>query len=351
MTLTSAIHDDHPPIPFSTPTIMIEQYSAGLVLAKEDHTPPRDLKKSTRALKRRRFDEDLKQSCDHRANVGGLCFVCGCQLSSNSSTMTNYLDEKIPLKYVLDDFSLTKKEFFLFRCTNYRTNLIEKKKLSLILDLDNTAIHSISFDDFLKEDHTRDSKSLKEKGIVTFKKRKILTKIRPSVTYFLEEVSKLFELYIYTLGSQSYANAFANMVDRDEALFDWRVISRDDCTTKGEKNLDVVLGGEEKTVVIVDDKESVWPKHKDNVLQIKPYYYWQKNQKKTESTENSIKSINYDNDKEDVELLIILSTLKKLHRSFFDCERIYIHENDVRHNIKRAREYYLKHKHRNKLNS
>ncbi|XP_047314314.1 RNA polymerase II C-terminal domain phosphatase-like 4 [Impatiens glandulifera] len=333
--MTSTFHDDHAPIPFST----------ALVLAVEDHTPPRDLKnrinKSTRGLKRRHFDKDLKHSCDHRVNVGGLCFVCGYQLSSNSSTMTNYADEMIPLKYVLDDFSLTKKEFFLFRCTNYRTNLIEKKKLSLILDLDNTLIHTISFDDFLKEDHTRDSKSLSEKGIVTFKKRKILAKIRPFVTYFLEEVSKLFELYIYTLGSQSYANAFANMFDRDEALFDWRVISRDDCTTKGEKNLDVVLGGEEKAVVIVDDKESVWPKHKDNVIQIKPYYYWQNDKKKTESTEDSINYVNGD----DVELLIMLLTLKNLHRSFFDCERIYIHENDVRHEIKCAREYYLKPNH------
>ncbi|XP_047337494.1 RNA polymerase II C-terminal domain phosphatase-like 4 [Impatiens glandulifera] len=343
MTLTSAVHDDHP-------TIMIDQ-SAGLVLATED------LKRGMRALKRRRFDKDLKQSCDHRgANVGGLCFVCGWQLSSNSPTMTNYVDvdERIPLKYVLDDFSITKKEFFLFRCTNYRTNLIEKKKLSLILDLDNTLIHSISFDDFLKEDHTRDSKSLKEKGIVTSQKRKILTKIRPYVTCFLKEMSKLFELYIYTLGSRSYANAFANMVDRDEALFDWRVISRDDCTTKGEKNLDVVLGGEEKAVVIVDDNESVWPKHKDNVLQIKPYYYWQKNQKKTESTENSSNYVNDDdvNDDDDIELLIMLTTLKKLHRKFFNCKRFYIHENDVRHKIKFARKYYLElNHHRNKLNS
>ncbi|XP_047337706.1 RNA polymerase II C-terminal domain phosphatase-like 4 [Impatiens glandulifera] len=341
MTSTSTVHDDHPPIPFSTPTIMIDQSAAPLVLATKDHTPLRDLKKrinkSTRALKRRHFDNQLKESCDHRANVGGLCFVCGCKLSSNSSAMTTCVEERIQLKYVLDDFSLTKKEFFLFRCTNYRTNLVEKKKLSLILDLDKTLIHSISFDNFLKEDHTRDSESLKEKGIVTLKKMKIVTKIRPFAASFLKKVSKLFELYIYTLGNQQYANAFANLFDWDEALFDWRVISREDCTTKGEKNLDVVLGGEEKAVVIVDDKESVWPKHKDNVLQIKPFYYWQKSWKKTESTENSINYVNGD----DEELVIMLSTLKRLHRKFFDCERIYIHENDVRYFVNRARVFYL----------
>ena len=118
--LSVTVEDDHQLL-LTTPPVIIDQSSSASVLIVGDHSvstltppPPRYLKKGIinkswrRALKRRHFNEQLKHSCDHQVTVGGLCFVCGCKLSSN------YVDddEMVPLKYVLNDFSITKKKFF-----------------------------------------------------------------------------------------------------------------------------------------------------------------------------------------------------------------------------------------------
>lgn len=84
----------------------------------------------------------------------------------------------------------------------------------------------------------------------------MLTKLRPYVHTFLKEASKLFEMYIYTMGERSYALEMAKLLDPERVYFSSRVISQADCTQRHQKGLDVVMG-QESAVLILDDTESV----------------------------------------------------------------------------------------------
>ena len=79
----------------------------------------------------------------------------------------------------------------------------------------------------------------------------MVTKLRPFVHTFLEEASKLYEIYISTLGSHSYAMKMAKLIDPGNIYFQSRIISRNDYTLKNQKSLDIVLG-RESAVLIVD---------------------------------------------------------------------------------------------------
>lgn len=83
-----------------------------------------------------------------------------------------------------------------------------------------------------------------------------MTKLRPFVHSFLKEASKLFEMYIYTMGERRYAFEMAKLLDPKKEYFSSKVISRDDGTQKHQKGLDVVLG-KESAVLILDDTENV----------------------------------------------------------------------------------------------
>ncbi|MCL7040142.1 hypothetical protein MKW94_003297 [Papaver nudicaule] len=62
----------------------------------------------------------------------------------------------------------------------------------------------------------------------------------------------MFEMCVYTMGNRSYAEGTARLLDPGKIYFDWRVISKEDCTHENKKSLDVVLGAE-SVVIILDD--------------------------------------------------------------------------------------------------
>lgn len=65
------------------------------------------------------------------------------------------------------------------------------------------------------------------------------TKFRPFAHDFLVNLSKLYELHIFTMGSRLYAHTIARMLDPDESLFAHRIRSRDDCFNGFSKSNDL----------------------------------------------------------------------------------------------------------------
>ncbi|WIA15963.1 hypothetical protein OEZ85_012704 [Tetradesmus obliquus] len=99
------------------------------------------------------------------------------------------------------------------------------------------------------------------------------TKLRPGVEAFLAAVSQLYELHIYTMGDKGYAGLMADLLDPQHRLFVGRVISAADSTRAGVKDLDVLLA-DESLVLILDDTEHVWEKHRANLIQVERYHYF-----------------------------------------------------------------------------
>lgn len=55
-----------------------------------------------------------------------------------------------------------------------------------------------------------------------------LLHFRPHLETFLERVTSLYELHIYTMGTRNYAAAVANAIDPDGKYFSQRILSRDE---------------------------------------------------------------------------------------------------------------------------
>lgn len=84
----------------------------------------------------------------------------------------------------------------------------------------------------------------------------MLVKLRPFVREFLREANKMFDLYVYTMGTRDYAIEVVKLLDPENKYFPSKVISRSDCTRMGQKALDIVPGSRACTIIL-DDNLSV----------------------------------------------------------------------------------------------
>lgn len=96
-------------------------------------------------------------------------------------------------------------------------------------------------------------------------------KLRPHLQDFLHQMSQLFELHVYTMGSRSYARAVVALFDPDGRLFYDRILSRDDSGISGDrrKNLKRIFPADDSTVLVIDDRADVWD-YSRNLIPVSP---------------------------------------------------------------------------------
>ena len=141
----------------------------------------------------------------------------------------------------------------------------------------------------------------------------IMVKLRPSVHTFLKEASTMFEIYMCTMSTRSYALQVAELLDPESVYFK-SIITREDLFETSEKNLDHVLR-EERMVLIIDDSISMWSEHELNLIHIKKYYYF-------DSYDDwrvvSLSALGTDEGETTGKLTTVLQQLKLIHRLFFN---------------------------------
>ncbi|CAG5130924.1 unnamed protein product [Candidula unifasciata] len=212
-------------------------------------------------------------TCTHPTIMKDMCADCGADLRremgvagdrNKSVTASVAMVHSIPELIISQEQALElgkEDENRLLRC----------KKLVLLVDLDQTLIHT-----------TNDNIPPNLKGIKHFQlwhgKNHIWyhTKIRPFTQHFLEAVSKMYELHICTFGVRMYAHIIARFLDPDEKYFSHRILSRDECFDPLSKtaNLKALFPCGDKMVGIIDDREDVW-NHAPNLIHVKPYRFFQ----------------------------------------------------------------------------
>ena len=67
------------------------------------------------------------------------------------------------------------------------------------------------------------------------------TKFRPGTKQFIERISALFELHIFTFGVRMYAHTIARYLDPDGKYFSTRILSRDECFDPNSKTANLKL--------------------------------------------------------------------------------------------------------------
>lgn len=203
--------------------------------------------------------------------------------------------------------------------------LRNQKKLCLVLDLDHTLLHTKQFHKLPPKEqipwkNNNDFCTWKAMGV------KYLTKLRPFVRQFLQEASKLFEMYVYTNGNSDYARIMVGFLDPHGVYFGSRVISREDFPKKGQKDL-VVVPVHKSAVLILDDTKEVWARDQSNLVLIKPYNYFAP---KDPNGTRSLSEEGMDESESAGPLSRALLLLQQVHKSFFECHNIFEEEELLR---------------------
>nr|XP_043626483.1 RNA polymerase II C-terminal domain phosphatase-like 4 [Erigeron canadensis] len=255
-----------------------------------------------------------EDQCTHPGVIGGMCMKCGEKIDTQSG---------VAFSYIHKDLRLADDEIARLRDRDLKS-LFARKKLCLVLDLDHTLLNSTHLADLKQEEgHLLNSsdpiQDALRGSLFKLDYMNLMTKLRPFVHTFLKEASKLFEMYIYTMGERTYALKMADLLDPQMVYFSSRVIAQGDCTQRHQKGLDVVLGNE-NVVLILDDTEGVWGKHKDNLILMERYHYFASSCAQFGYTCQSLSELKSDESEADGALTTILELLKKIHNKFFDLE-------------------------------
>ncbi|GAB1606406.1 RNA polymerase II subunit A C-terminal domain phosphatase-like [Argonauta hians] len=213
------------------------------------------------------------EACKHPTVMKDMCADCGADLRNEmgvsgdrkeSVTATVAMVHSIPELIVSEEQALE-----LGRADE--TRLKTTKKLVLLVDLDQTLIHT-----------TNDNIPPNLKGVHHFQLRHGMnllwyhTRLRPYTSQFLKNVSKLYELHICTFGVRMYAHTITRIIDPAGKFFSHRILSRDECFNAMSKtaNLKALFPCGDSMVCIIDDREDVW-NYAPNLIHVKPYRFFQ----------------------------------------------------------------------------
>lgn len=161
--------------------------------------------------------------------------------------------------------------------------LLSSRKLSLVVDLDQTIIHATVDPTVAEWQKDKDNPNYPAvKDVRAFQLVDegpggrgcwYYIKLRPNLLQFLETVSQMYELHIYTMGTRAYAQHIAKIVDPDRKIFGDRILSRDENGSLSTKSLQRLFPYDTKMVVIIDDRADVWH-WSDNLIKVVQYDFF-----------------------------------------------------------------------------
>ncbi|KAF3763983.1 hypothetical protein M406DRAFT_21768, partial [Cryphonectria parasitica EP155] len=229
----------------------------------------------------------VEEACQHPIQISGLCAICGKDMTEIDWSTERAETERAPINMTHDQTGLTvSRQQALKAETELQRRLLEQRKLSLVVDLDQTIIHACidpTVGEWQKDPTNPNYEAVKDVQSFQLKDegpRRAASacfyyiKMRPGLREFLERVSQIYELHVYTMGTRAYAMNVAKIVDPDQKLFGNRVISRDENGSITAKSLQRLFPVSTNMVVIIDDRADVWPKNRPNLIKVVPYDFF-----------------------------------------------------------------------------
>lgn len=230
----------------------------------------------------------IKEPCSHTVQYGGLCALCGKAVEDDKDYSGYSYEERATIAMSHDNTGL---KISLDEATKIEksttTRLVEERKLILVVDLDQTVIQATVDPTVLEWQSDpsnpnypaiKDVKSfcLEEdsaQGLHGPIKCWYYVKIRPGLAEFLLEISKKYELHIYTMATRNYALAIAKIIDPKGEYFGDRILSRDESGSLTHKNLKRLFPVDQSMVAIIDDRGDVW-QWESNLIKVVPYNFF-----------------------------------------------------------------------------
>lgn len=232
---------------------------------------------------------DIIEACTHAIQYGGLCAICGASVENEGTENDR---APITMDHGTTNLKVSNKEAERIERSSTE-RLLEEKRLSLVVDLDQTVIH-VTVDPtvsewmadptnpnynsvkdvkpFLLEEHPFVPHGYHGPALVP-NKRWYFCKTRPGLAEFLEKISKLYELHIYTMATRQYAIEIAKIIDPDGIYFGDRILSRDESGSLTQKSLQRLFPVDTSMVVVIDDRGDVW-NWSPNLIKVIPYDFF-----------------------------------------------------------------------------
>ncbi|KAI6047826.1 hypothetical protein EDC04DRAFT_2863998 [Pisolithus marmoratus] len=274
------------------------------------------------------------EPCKHGIQIGGLCGLCGKDMTVYD--YTGFSDaSRASIQMTHSAFGPTVSLEEAQRIEQETAErLLKSRKLSLIVDLDQTIVHatvdptvgewiaegeawearqakrtassSTTSDSDSEHDGTDDAEdecnpnweALKDvrkfrlgpealgiprhsgPGRAEGKQKHIenqgcmyYIKPRPGWQDFLRRLSYKYEMHVYTMGTRAYAEEVCAAIDADGKVFGGRILSRDESGSLTEKNLQRLFPCDTSMVVVIDDRADVW-KWSPNLIKVIPYDFF-----------------------------------------------------------------------------
>ncbi|KAL2815013.1 hypothetical protein BJX63DRAFT_391226 [Aspergillus granulosus] len=227
---------------------------------------------------------EIDEPCAHEVQYGGLCAECGKDMTEATYNTEITDSMRAPIQMTHDNTALTVSEKEATRVEeDAKRRLLAGRKLSLVVDLDQTIIHA-TVDPTVGE-WMEDKDNPNHEALSNVRAFQLVddgpgmrgcwyyVKLRPGLESFLQNISEMYELHIYTMGTRAYAQHIASIIDPDRKLFGDRILSRDESGSLTAKNLHRLFPVDTKMVVIIDDRGDVW-RWSPNLIKVSPYDFF-----------------------------------------------------------------------------
>ncbi|KAH9178811.1 hypothetical protein EDB89DRAFT_2111688 [Lactarius sanguifluus] len=263
----------------------------------------------------------ITEPCKHGIQMGGLCALCGKDMTQSDYTgFSNEARASIQMTHSANGPKVSLEEAQRIE-RETAEHLFNCRKLSLIVDLDQTIVHATvdpTVGDWITEGeawetrHTtkRRSSGPREEGdddevnpnweaLKDVKKFRLgpesfglpsgpevrrakgkekavetqgclyYVKPRPGWQDFLSSVATKYEMHVYTMGTRAYAEEVCNAIDPDGKSFGGRILSRDESGKEPTTSIPV----DTSMVVVIDDRADVW-EWCPNLVKVIPYDFF-----------------------------------------------------------------------------
>ncbi|GJC77209.1 RNA polymerase II subunit A C-terminal domain phosphatase [Colletotrichum liriopes] len=230
----------------------------------------------------------VEEACSHEIQFQGLCAICGKDMTEVNWASDQRDTQRATINMTHDQTGLMVSGDLAARAEHEtQKRLLRQRKLSLVVDLDQTIIHACiepTVGEWMEDPSNPNYEAVKDvkkfqlndegpRGMVTSGCWYYI-KMRPGLAEFLEKVAELYELHVYTMGTRAYALNIAKIVDPQQKLFGNRVISRDENGSMISKSLQRLFPVNTNMVVIIDDRADVWPSNRPNLIKVVPYDFF-----------------------------------------------------------------------------
>ncbi|KAF2268462.1 hypothetical protein CC78DRAFT_455070 [Lojkania enalia] len=228
---------------------------------------------------------EIEEPCTHEIQFGSLCANCGKDM-----TEVDYLTEernvdRATINMTHDNVALLVSQKEAVRAEeDAKRRLLGAKKLSLIVDLDQTVIHTTcerTIAEWQADPHNPNFEAVKDvrsfqladDNVAHVAANWYYVKMRPGLKEFFDEVSSMYEMHIYTMATRAYAQEVAKIIDPDRKYFGDRILSRDENYTDKLKSLHRLFPTNTDMVVIIDDRADIWH-YSDNLIRVPVFNFF-----------------------------------------------------------------------------